>query len=153
MNTNPVGWFEIYVQDMERAKAFYEAVFQGNSNVLPPVLHPGLELEMWAFPMSQEGYGAGGVLVKMEGGPSGGNTTLVYFKCEDCAVEAARAAATRRARCQGKNVHRQIRVHGPGFRYRGDHDRTAFHALRLAEGSSGACGSNGMGAIPIIATG
>ena len=24
---NPVVWFEIYVQDMERAKAFYEAVF------------------------------------------------------------------------------------------------------------------------------
>jgi hypothetical protein len=23
---NPVGWFEIYVQDMPRAKAFYEAV-------------------------------------------------------------------------------------------------------------------------------
>ena len=21
---NPVGWFEIYVQDMDRAKAFYE---------------------------------------------------------------------------------------------------------------------------------
>lgn len=24
---NPVGWFEIYVQDMERARAFYETVF------------------------------------------------------------------------------------------------------------------------------
>jgi predicted enzyme related to lactoylglutathione lyase len=23
---NPVVWFEIYVQDMERAKSFYEAV-------------------------------------------------------------------------------------------------------------------------------
>ena len=23
---NPVGWFEIYVQDMPRARAFYEAV-------------------------------------------------------------------------------------------------------------------------------
>jgi predicted enzyme related to lactoylglutathione lyase len=95
MNTNPVGWFEIYVQDMERAKAFYEAVFQGKLERLPaPTLAPtsGPELEMWAFPMSQEGYGAAGALAKMEGGPSGGNTTLVYFKCEDCAVEAARAA-------------------------------------------------------------
>ncbi|MGZ5238109.1 MAG: VOC family protein, partial [Caldimonas sp.] len=25
MMNNPVGWFEIYVQDMARAKAFYEA--------------------------------------------------------------------------------------------------------------------------------
>ena len=24
---NPVGWFEIYVTDMARAKAFYETVF------------------------------------------------------------------------------------------------------------------------------
>ena len=26
MQHNPVGWFEIYVQDMPRAKAFYGAV-------------------------------------------------------------------------------------------------------------------------------
>lgn len=24
---NPVGWFEIYVDDMERAKRFYQSVF------------------------------------------------------------------------------------------------------------------------------
>ena len=28
MNHNPVGWFEIYVQDMDCAKRFYESVFQ-----------------------------------------------------------------------------------------------------------------------------
>ena len=28
MKTNPVGWFEIYVEDMTRAKAFYEGVFE-----------------------------------------------------------------------------------------------------------------------------
>ena len=27
-NRNPVGWFEIYVQDLGRAKAFYEKMFQ-----------------------------------------------------------------------------------------------------------------------------
>ena len=26
--SNPVGWFEIYVDDMERAKSFYQKVFQ-----------------------------------------------------------------------------------------------------------------------------
>lgn len=26
-NRNVVGWFEIYVSDMARARAFYEAVF------------------------------------------------------------------------------------------------------------------------------
>ena len=29
MKANPVGWFEIYVQDIARAQKFYEAVFQG----------------------------------------------------------------------------------------------------------------------------
>ena len=32
-----------------------------------------------------------GALVKMQGVPSGGNSTLVYFGCEDCSVEEGRA--------------------------------------------------------------
>ena len=93
MKSNPVGWFEIYVQDMPRAKAFYEAVFQGE---LTPLTNPDPEgfadMEMWAFPMSPDDSGASGALVRMSGCPSGGST-LVYFSCQDCAVEAARAAA------------------------------------------------------------
>ena len=92
MKPNPIAWFEIYVQDMPRAKAFYEAVLQGELNHLPNLnLKAFPDIEMWAFPMSTENYG--GALVKMAGRPSGGNSTLVYFACEDCAVEAARAAA------------------------------------------------------------
>jgi predicted enzyme related to lactoylglutathione lyase len=37
--------------------------------------------------------GAGGALVKMDGVASGGNSTIVYFSCADCAVEAARVVA------------------------------------------------------------
>lgn len=92
MAQNPVGWFEIYVQDMPRAKAFYEHVLQRRLERLPtPEDSGGPALEMWAFAMAPEGPGAGGALVRMEGVPSGGNSTLVYFVCEDCAVEAARA--------------------------------------------------------------
>lgn len=91
MKSNPVGWFEIYVQDMPRAKAFYEAVFQGE---LTPLTNPDPEgfadMEMWAFPMSRDDSGASGALVRMSGCPSGGST-MVYFSCEDCAVEATRA--------------------------------------------------------------
>lgn len=87
MGNNPVGWFEIYVQDMPRARAFYEAVFA----VKLDVLEAG-DMEMWSFPMDMAQYGSGGALVKMEGCPSGGGGTLVYFSSEDCAVEAARAA-------------------------------------------------------------
>jgi predicted enzyme related to lactoylglutathione lyase len=85
MRTNPVGWFEIYVQDAARAKSFYETVLQSKLERLPSP-----DIEMWAFPSQGGGPGAGGALVKMTGFPSGGNSTLVYFMCEDCAVEEAR---------------------------------------------------------------
>ena len=83
---NPVSWFEIYVQDMERAKAFYEAVFGIQLTKLE-----GTEFEMWAFPMHQDGSGASGALAKIRGYPSGANSVVVYFSCADCAVEAERA--------------------------------------------------------------
>ncbi len=84
---NPVVWFEIYVQDMERAKTFYETMLGVTLSKLA-----GTEVEMWSFPGGPEGGGASGSLVKMPGCPSGGNSVLVYFSCADCAVEAARAA-------------------------------------------------------------
>ena len=87
MANNPVGWFEIYVQDMPRARKFYEAVLQVKLEKLGSP-----EMEMWSFPMAMEGVGASGSLVKMKGVPSGGNSTLVYFSCADCAIEAARVA-------------------------------------------------------------
>jgi len=86
MNNNPVGWFEIYVQDMPRAKAFYESVFGIQLTKLDTP-----DVELWAFPMQPESYGAPGALVKMHGFSSGGNSVLVYFSCADCAVEAAKA--------------------------------------------------------------
>jgi predicted enzyme related to lactoylglutathione lyase len=82
---NPIAWFEIYVQDMPRAKAFYEKVFAVQLQQLP-----GAEMEMWAFPSNQQTYGASGALVKMQGVPSGAGGTLVYFSCADCATEAGR---------------------------------------------------------------
>jgi uncharacterized protein len=87
MSNNPVGWFEIYVQDMGRAKAFYESVFGVELARLA-----GTDLEMWAFPPLPERHGAPGALVRMPGFPSGANSVIVYFTCADCAVEAAKAA-------------------------------------------------------------
>lgn len=87
MSSNPVIWFEIYVQDIDRAKAFYESVFQVS---LEKLNSPETDVEMWSFPMNMSGMGASGSLVKMTGVPSGGSGTLVYFGCDDCAVEEAR---------------------------------------------------------------
>lgn len=84
---NPVGWFEIHVDNIARAKAFYEGVL---GITLTRLDSPGSE--MWAFPSSQEHYGSSGCLVQMAGFKAGSNSTRVYFSCADCAVEAARAA-------------------------------------------------------------
>lgn len=82
---NPVGWFEIYVQDIQRAKRFYEQVLAIKLDKLPVP-----DIEMWAFPNDMTQYGAGGTSVYMPGMSSGGNSTLVYFSCQDCAVEESR---------------------------------------------------------------
>lgn len=85
--SNAIAWFEIYVQDMQRAKKFYEAIFEVKLLELnSPV--PGLE--MWQFEGDANRYGAPGALVKMEGAPSGAGGTLIYFACKDCAVQEKR---------------------------------------------------------------
>jgi len=89
---NPVGWFEIYVSDMSRARAFYTAVFGKELQALPAMGE--VECEMWAFPWTETGYGAAGALVKHAMRPperAGG--TIVYFSCQDVAQEASRAEA------------------------------------------------------------
>ena len=92
MPLNPVVWFEIYVQDLPRATRFYETVLGVK---LAPLPSPATEggIEMMAFPMEMNQTGAGGALAKMPGVPSGGNSTMVYFHSEDCAVEISRVAA------------------------------------------------------------
>ncbi len=87
MAENAVRWFEIYVQDMARARRFYETVLGVQLERLGPV---DQDLEMWAFQMSPDRPGAGGALVHTPGMPSTPGGTLVYFGCDDCAVEASR---------------------------------------------------------------
>jgi predicted enzyme related to lactoylglutathione lyase len=91
---NPVGWFEIYVQDMDRAQKFYETVF-GISMI--NMLDPSSEgVTMRSFSDGENSMaqtGATGALVHMEGFESGGNSTIVYFVSEDCSVEESRVAS------------------------------------------------------------
>ncbi len=105
MARNPIIWFEIYVQDMDRAKKFYESVFQTK---LEKISSPGME--MWSFPMQMDKVGAAGSLVKMQGVPSGGNTTIVYFSCDDCSVEEARAE-----KAGGKVFKKKMSIGESGF--------------------------------------
>jgi predicted enzyme related to lactoylglutathione lyase len=74
---NPVGWFEIPVRDLERARRFYE-------NELGLELAPNKmgEMEVAWFPMS-EGPGAAGTLIKSEGYTLSHEGTMVYFSVTD----------------------------------------------------------------------
>lgn len=94
MASNQVVWFEIYVQDMERARQFYEAVLQVKLERMDSPLEQrdSSESEMMTFPMDRESMSTSGALIRKEGVPSGGNSTLIYFSCTDCAVEAGRVA-------------------------------------------------------------
>ena len=58
-----VGWFDIYVEDMKRAQAFYETVLD---TTLSPMDDPNdLTAEMRAFGDDFASDGAGGALVEL----------------------------------------------------------------------------------------
>ncbi len=88
--SNAIGWFDIYVTDMNRAVAFYESVLQQK---LAPIGDPTGETQMMSFPADMGVYGAGGALVKSSHARPGAGGTLVYFSVEDCAQEESRVVA------------------------------------------------------------
>lgn len=90
---NPVGWFEIYVNDMDKMKTFYETVLGYELEYLPFSVEGFPEMETYAFHMHKKGEGAPGALVKMDGHEAKGNAVMVYFTVEDCAVNEARVEA------------------------------------------------------------
>ncbi len=82
-----IGWFEIPVNDMDRAIAFYEKIFDCKLN--KQVMG---DFQMAWFPSSEDGKGAEGSLVchKEFYETSGHAGTLVYFSSDDCEVELSR---------------------------------------------------------------
>ncbi|MBI3775455.1 MAG: VOC family protein [Gammaproteobacteria bacterium] len=80
--SNPVNWFEIPVNDMQRAKEFYEHVF----GVMLSVQDLGT-LKMAWFPMTQGMPGAAGTLVKAESYVPSHAGSMVYFRVDD--IDAA----------------------------------------------------------------
>ena len=86
---NPFTWVEIYVDDMSRAQKFYETVLQIE---MIPMQAPGEfgDLEMLSFPWAQGESNISGALCKTSEMKPATGGTLIYFTCEDCAVETAR---------------------------------------------------------------
>jgi hypothetical protein len=89
-NSNAIGWFDIYVNDLARALAFYENVLQQK---LEHIGDPTGETQMMAFPTDMGIYGAGGALVKSPYAGPGVGGSHVYFSVEDCAIHESRVGA------------------------------------------------------------
>lgn len=85
--TNAIGWFDIYVEDIARAVAFYERVLEEKFETMND---PTGETQMMSFPTEMTAYGASGALVKSHYARPGVGGTMVYFSVEDCSVEEAR---------------------------------------------------------------
>jgi len=89
MDNNMVGWFEIPVRDMNRAKKFYDTVFN-----IEITLHDFGELLMGWFPMAPDKKGITGSLVQNKNYiPSATDGCVLYFSCIDVATELGRVEA------------------------------------------------------------
>jgi predicted enzyme related to lactoylglutathione lyase len=89
---NPVCWFEIYVNDMQRAKKFYSQVLNMEITDAPEMTGMG-NMQMAFFPWVENVPNSSGALVKMDGVSAGMGGTMIYFQCEDCSVEESRVEA------------------------------------------------------------
>lgn len=84
-NVNPVCWFDINVSNLERAKKFYETVFNFKLVDLP--IEWGKQS---TFPFDEQGINATGALVEKKDYVANANNTVVYFSSENCLNEETR---------------------------------------------------------------
>ncbi|WP_297792151.1 VOC family protein [uncultured Eudoraea sp.] len=125
MEHNMVGWFEIPVNEMDRAKKFYEEVFRISISV-----HDLGDITMGWFPGVQGKPGSPGSLVKHEMyTPSDNAGPLLYFSCKDLAIELARVPKA------GGSVIQQKKEIGGGHGFMAlltdtEGNRIALHSLQ-----------------------
>lgn len=84
-NVNPVNWFDINVSNFERAKKFYETVF--NVKLVDFPLEWGRQS---AFPFDPTGANTSGALVEKRDMVPNESNTIIYFESEDCITEESR---------------------------------------------------------------
>ncbi len=87
MERNMVGWFEIPVVDMDRAKEFYDTVFQ-----ISIQLHDLGGTKMGWFPADYDKPGTSGSLIQNKDWykPSNTDGVLIYFSSADVDNELSR---------------------------------------------------------------
>lgn len=104
-NVNPVGWFDINVANLDRAKKFYETVF--NVKLTNAPTHWGKQS---FFPFSPESHDISGALVEKVDFVPSANNTVVYFETEDNTAEEKRIVSA-----GGKVVQPKMSIGEFGF--------------------------------------
>jgi len=84
-NANAVGWFDIYVSDFDRARKFYETVFQVQLIDLP---------SEWGrqamFPFTPEAPNISGAIVEKPNMERSSTNVVLYFETVECVREEER---------------------------------------------------------------
>ena len=87
MNSNPVGWFEIPVLNMDRAMEFYEYVLEIEMTRMKLD-----QIDMAWFPSDAQSHGSAGSLVFNEEFYEPSQTgVLLYLSCKDVSLALDRA--------------------------------------------------------------
>lgn len=102
---NAAVWFEIYVNDLERARQFYESLLDIQLEKLPDS-----DAEYLMFPYQEKVEGAGGALVKSDSASPSRSGTRVWLSCADCAIPLAKIA-----HLGGKVIHPKKDIGPNGF--------------------------------------
>ena len=84
---NPVQWFEIATSDLERARDFYAKVFNLEFQFIDM---PDSKMYMFGAP---DKMGSAGCLVQSSDNIPSPEGTVIYFACEDVAVEVGKVEA------------------------------------------------------------
>ncbi|MES2112148.1 MAG: VOC family protein [Bacteroidota bacterium] len=90
---NTINWFEIYVEDFERAVKFYTQVFKCELKEIPVDNERHSQMRYAIFTGGQESAGANGALVKLDVAKPGIGGTFVYFSSEEIDAELSRVEA------------------------------------------------------------
>ncbi|WP_434358696.1 VOC family protein [Parasalinivibrio latis] len=89
VKNNPVGWFEISVDDMDRAVGFYEFLLGYKLE-----LHDmeGSQMAWFPQPVEANAYGATGTLIKAEGCRPSMDGNNIYFSVDNIEACCDRAS-------------------------------------------------------------
>lgn len=104
-NVNPVGWFDLNVANLDRAKKFYETVF--NVKLTDAPLEWGKQS---FFPFNPQSPNISGALVEKKEYKPSSNNTVIYFETEDIIAEEQRIE-----KAGGKVVQPKMNIGEFGF--------------------------------------